>query len=253
MNEIVGTIGTMSSLEISKLTGKRHKDVLEAIRKMEPAWEKVAERKFPLGSYKDANGQSRPCYNLNRRECLYIATKFNDEARAKLVLRWEELEMENMHHQQQQFQVPTSFREALLLAAEQQAKIEEQQKLIEFKEEQVCELTNKVAEMSEKVSYLDQILKCKSTIVVTQIAQDYGVSALSFNKTLEGLGIQHKVNDQWILYAKYIGEGYVHSKPVEIDTSYGIKIKYNTEWTQKGRLFLYEQLKKNGILPLIER
>jgi phage antirepressor YoqD-like protein len=253
MNDITKSEGTMSTLEIAQLTGKRHKDVLEAVRKMEPAWSKVAGRNFPLGSYKDANGQSRPCYNLDKTECLFVATKFRDEARAKLVLRWEHLEKENLVRQQQQFQVPTSFREALLLAAEQQAKIEEQQKMLEAKDEQVSELANKVEEMNEKVSYLDQILRCKSTMLVTQIAQDYGVSAKEFNKTLEGLGIQHKVNDQWILYAKYIGEGYVHSKPVEIETSYGMRIKYNTEWTQKGRLFLYEQLKANDILPLIER
>ena len=73
----------MTSLEIAELTGKQHKDVLKAIRNMEPGWEKVAGRKFALGSYKDLNGQFRPCYQLNKTECLYIATKFNDEARAK--------------------------------------------------------------------------------------------------------------------------------------------------------------------------
>ena len=82
----------MTSLEIAELTGKQHKNVMQAIRNMEPAWEKTAGLKFQLGSYKDANGQLRPCYSLTKTECLYIATKFNDEARAKLVLRWEELE-----------------------------------------------------------------------------------------------------------------------------------------------------------------
>ena len=85
--------GRMSSVEIARITEKRHSDVLESIRNMEPAWEKVAERKFPLGSYRDANNQERPCFYLNKTECLYVATKFNDEARAKLVLRWEELEI----------------------------------------------------------------------------------------------------------------------------------------------------------------
>ena len=84
---------TMTSLEIAELTGKQHKHVMEAVRKMEPAWVSIAGSNFRLGSYKDANGQLRPCYQLTKTECLYIATKFNDEARAKLVLRWEELEM----------------------------------------------------------------------------------------------------------------------------------------------------------------
>ena len=84
----------MTSLEIAELTGKQHKDVLKAIRNMEPAWEKVTERKFALSAYKDVTGRTLPCYSLTKTECLYIATKFNDEARAKLVLRWQELEME---------------------------------------------------------------------------------------------------------------------------------------------------------------
>ena len=83
----------MTSLEIARLAGKQHKDVLKAIRNMEDAWANIAGRKFALGSYKDLNGQLRPCYELTKTETLYIATKFNDEARARLVLRWEELEL----------------------------------------------------------------------------------------------------------------------------------------------------------------
>ena len=89
---------TMTSIEIAEATGKRHYDVLRAIRKMEPAWEKVRGRKFALTSKTTnmPNGAKRedPIFILTKTECLYIATKFNDEARAKLVLRWECLEME---------------------------------------------------------------------------------------------------------------------------------------------------------------
>ena len=70
----------MTSLEIAELTGKQHKHVMEAIRKMEPAWEKVNGLKFQLVEYRDAKGELRPCYQLTKTECLYIATKFNDEA-----------------------------------------------------------------------------------------------------------------------------------------------------------------------------
>ena len=82
----------MTSLEIAEVTGKQHKHVMEAIRKMEPAWVKVNGSNFRLVEYRDKKGELRPCYSLTQTECLYIATKFNDEARAKLVLRWEELE-----------------------------------------------------------------------------------------------------------------------------------------------------------------
>lgn len=90
----------MTSLEVASVCGKPHSDILKAIRKMEPAWEKVAQGKFSLGTYKDANGQERPCYNLSKRETLFVATKFKDEERAKLILRWEELEMERQQPKQ---------------------------------------------------------------------------------------------------------------------------------------------------------
>jgi hypothetical protein len=63
---------------------------------MEPAWEKVTETKFGLSEYTDSTGRKLPCYELTKRECLYVATKFNDEARAKLVIRWEALEVDRL-------------------------------------------------------------------------------------------------------------------------------------------------------------
>ena len=97
----------MTSLEIAELTGKQHKDVLKAIRNMEPAWEKTCGRKFALTSRTvvQPNGGTRDeaCFSLTKTECLYIATKFNDEARAKLVIRWEELEREQVKVKSEKF------------------------------------------------------------------------------------------------------------------------------------------------------
>ena len=90
---------SMTSLEIAQVTGKNHFDLMRAIRKMEPAWEKVNGCKFALVEYRDQKGELRPCYSLTKTECLYIATKFNDEARAKLVIRWQQLEQERMMQQ----------------------------------------------------------------------------------------------------------------------------------------------------------
>ena len=77
----------MTSLEIAQVTGKSHNHLMRDIRNMESAWEKIAQSKFGLSTYKDATGRTLPCYILTKTECLYIATKFNDEDRAKLVLR----------------------------------------------------------------------------------------------------------------------------------------------------------------------
>lgn len=250
MKEIIklGRTDTMTSLEIAEITGKLHKDVMRAIRNMEAAWEKVNGRKFTLVEYTDQKGEKRPCYQLTKTECLYIATKFNDEARAKLVLRWEELE------KKEQYQVPQSFAEALMLAAKQQEKIEQQQIALESKNEEIVQLSATVTEMQPKVSYVDTILSSKETVTTTQIAQDYGQSAKAFNVLLRNFGVQHKVGGQWILYAKYLPYGYVQSETVSIthrDGSAGSVM--HTKWTQKGRLFLYNELKNHGIIPTIEQ
>lgn len=92
MSDLILSKHTMSSLEIAELAGKQHNDVLKAIRAMEPAWKKVTEGKFSLSEYRDSTGRALPCYELNYQECMYIASKFNDETRAKLVLRWNALE-----------------------------------------------------------------------------------------------------------------------------------------------------------------
>ena len=255
MNELIKFTDrqTMSSIDIAQVTGKDHAHLMRDIRNMEPAWEKVAQRKFPLGSYKDANNQSRPCYYLDKRECLYIATKFNDEARAKLILRWEELEQKERTSMTTlpNFSNPA---EAARAWAEQYEQKMIEQKRADVAEQQVLQLTSEIESMQPKVSYYDTILANKSTIVITQIAQDYGMSAIKFNQTLYDLHLQHKVNGQWILYAEHLGQGYVQSKPVTITHTNGNQsVKYNTEWTQKGRLFLYDELKKHNILPLIEQ
>ena len=249
MNEISTIVDgdRMTSLQIAEITGKPHADVMKAIRKMEPAWSKINEGNFSLVEYKDKKGETRPCYSLNKEECLYIATKFNDEARAKLIKRWKELE-----EQHQKPSVPQNYLEALksLVKAEE----EKQQEQIITISKTNMELGNKITEMLPKVSYYDKILQSNATMTVTQIAQDYGMSAMKLNKELEAMKIQHKVRGQWILYGKFITGGYVHSRAVDIIRSDGRHdVKYNTEWTTKGRIFLYESLKAKGILPLIEQ
>lgn len=246
----------MTSLQIAEITGKPHADVMKAIRKMEPAWSKINEGNFSLVDYQDKKGETRPCYSLNKEECLYIATKFNDEARAKLIKRWKELE-----EQHQKPSVPQNYLEALksLVKAEeekQQLALENKQKdetIITISKANV-ELGNKITEMLPKVSYYDRILQSNATMTITQIAQDYGMSAIAMNKELESMRIQHKERGQWILYAQFLKGGYVHSRAVDIIRRDGRHdVKYNTEWTTKGRLFLYEALKGKGILPLIEQ
>lgn len=130
----------------------------------------------------------------------------------------------------------------------------EKRKAIEQAEGQVVQLSETVASMKPKVDYCDIILQSKETVATTQIAQDYGMTAKAFNALLRDFGIQHKVAGQWILYAPYLPLGYVQSESIPITHTDGRKTtRLFSKWTQKGRLFLYEELKKNNVLPLIER
>lgn len=109
-------------------------------------------------------------------------------------------------------------------------------------------------EANKKASYLDVILGTPDALTITQIAFDYDMSAKKMNELLHEVGIQHKVNGQWILYKAYMDKGYTVTKTYPFKDSKG-KSRSNplTYWTQKGRKLIYDVLKEHGTLPMIER
>lgn len=250
MEEIIklGRTDTMTSLEIAEITGKKHAHVMRDIRSL--IEQGVNGSNFGLVNYKDKKGEVRPMFELTPKGCLILASGYDALLREKIINKLEELEKNH----REQYQVPQSFAEALMLAAKQQEKIEQQQLALKSKNEEIVQLSATITEMQPKVSYVDTILSSKETVTTTQIAQDYGQSAKAFNILLRNFGVQRKVGGQWILYAKYLPCGYVQSETVSIthrDGSAGSVM--HTKWTQKGRLFLYDELKKHDILPLIEK
>lgn len=111
-----------------------------------------------------------------------------------------------------------------------------------------------IREMQPKAEYLDNVLHSKTLVLTTQIAKDYGMSAVRFNCLLADLGVQYRVREQWVLYAKYQDQGYTASRAFEVPQSDGsLVVKYQTEWTQKGRRFLYLLLHENGYIPVVEK
>lgn len=111
-----------------------------------------------------------------------------------------------------------------------------------------------IAELQPKASYYDVVLNCKDLLSVTEIAKDYGKSGTWLNKKLHELGVQFKQGKIWLLYQKYAEKGYTSTKTHTYPADDGeVHTKVHTYWTQKGRLFIYEQLKGEGILPIIER
>lgn len=110
-----------------------------------------------------------------------------------------------------------------------------------------------IAELKPKADYTDRILQNPGLVNINQIAKDYGMSARMMNKLLSNMGVQYKQGKQWLLYKKYQSKGYTSSETINITRNDGSPdIVMRTKWTQKGRLFIYELLKKDDIRPLVE-
>lgn len=116
-------------------------------------------------------------------------------------------------------------------------------------EAQAKRLNERLESAAPKLSYYDTILDNPEAVAVTLIAKDYGMTAVAFNAMLHDMGIQYRVSGTWELYQTYANNGYTHGNVHMTKTG---QAKMHTCWTQKGRLFLYEFLKQNGILPKIE-
>lgn len=143
--------------------------------------------------------------------------------------------------------VPQTYKQAIehLLA---QIEMNEQ---LESNNKMLTQINN---ELKPKADYYDKILKNKGLVTISQIAKDYGMSGRKFNAILHDLGVQYKQSGQWLLYSKYHSSGYTMSETLDIERSDGKRdVVMNTKWTQKGRIFLYELLKANNIVPMIEQ
>lgn len=140
------------------------------------------------------------------------------------------------------------------LLIEVATKLKEEREKNKALQEENAKQKQRIGELEPKADYTDLILKSKSIVAITQIAKDYGMSAQEMNNKLHELKVQYLVGKQWILYAKYQAKGYTHSETIPIKHKDGrADVNMITKWTQKGRLFIYDLLKENGILPMIER
>ena len=125
---------------------------------------------------------------------------------------------------------------------------------IKLLESQNENLLLELEEANKNADYLDLILQTKDSLTITQIAQDYGMSARKMNQLLKQERIQRVVNGQWVLYTQYLGKGYISSRTFDYMGKDGkIHSNITTVWTQLGRRFLYDRLKAIGVLPTIEQ
>lgn len=239
------------SREVAAMTDKEHSNLMRDIR----GYIAVLENSdlnpldfFIPSTYKvTGNNKTYDCFDLTRKGCELVANKMTGEKgilfTATYVSRFEEMEKKLSIG----FIVPQNYKEALIALVGQ---VEANEKL----EEEKLMLVEKISEYEPKITYLDKILSSKSTITITQIAKDYGLSGTALNKILHEEGVQYKVNRQWVLYSKHMNKGYTQSETIDITRSNGDPdVTMNTRWTQKGRLFIHEILTKRGIIPFMDR
>jgi phage regulator Rha-like protein len=209
---------TMTSLEIAELTGKNHFDLLRAIRKMEPAWEKTCGCKFALTSRTiiQPNGGTRevPCYQLTKTECLYIATKFNDEARAKLVLRWEQLEKEELKRKMEAARC-----------------LPEPQEILQLADNIIGSALNEMNADAE------------DTLTATQVAKTFNMTVADFNAVVCDMGIQYRRHGRWNISDDLKDRDLVRLRTY---VSYSLKgekkVRHYMTWTMQGLRFLNAKL-----------
>ena len=128
-------------------------------------------------------------------------------------------------------------------------KRERTERLALMKENVTLSLENE--RMKPMADYCAKILACTDTVTVTQIAQDYGMTAQDFNEMLADMKIQYRCGRQWILYSGYKQQGFVQSATTTYTRYDGTKgVRVSSRWTQLGRIFLYERLKGEGVMPI---
>ena len=213
----------------------RNLDYFEATK------EEMSRSQFATASSKYSNNAVERLFT--ERGYLKLTKTFNDDLSWKI----QDILVDSYFKLRQiagGFKTPKSYIEALefLLAAEK----EKERLAIENNQQKQI-----IAEYEPKVNYCDLVLASPNAVPISLIAKDYGLSAIAFNKLLHDLGIQYKQCGTWLLYQQYAGFGYTKSSTY-LDEVSGFT-KMNTKWTQKGRLFIYETLKANEILPLIEK
>ena len=259
MKQIINihTVQTITSLEIAELTGKQHKNIMQAIRNMEPAWEKICGLKFQLTSRTivQPNGGTRevPCYQLTKTECLYIATKFNDEQRAKLVLRWEQLERERIifgtddtaflkkdtayvNEESSVSLKESRVRSALPLGSSKNPCL----KLPTLQvQKQILALADNI--IGEGLRMLNE--EAEDTLTATQVAKTFNMTTYDFNAILRDMGIQYRRDGHWNISDDLADRNLTR---LRTHVSYSLKgqkkVKVYMTWTLDGVRFLNAKL-----------
>ncbi|MFD1317005.1 phage antirepressor KilAC domain-containing protein [Loigolactobacillus zhaoyuanensis] len=253
MNLPTNQVVTLDSREVAQMTNQAHKELLRTIRKYTSILTSAKLRSldfFIPSDYEDSKHEVRPCYLITKKGCEMIGAKLRGDRGTVFVAQYVSkfnsvpvpAEMADA-----QFPVPKTYAEALRLAADTAERNERLRIDNEVK-------TQKIAEYEPKISYLDRILNSHDALTVSQVAADYGMSAIELNQVLRDEHIQRKVNGQWLLYRAHMHKGWTKSKTHRYFHTNGDQgVAVSTRWTQKGRLAIHQILEARGIYALMDQ
>lgn len=229
----------LDSRNVAEMTGKKHshlmRDIAGYIRDIEPDPKLDSAKFFIPSTYVDKNNQVRKCYLLPKQGCEFVANKMTGKKGNQFTAQYVSLFNQMKQHIEapSKFIIPKTFSEALRLAADQAEQLEKQK---------------------PKVEYFDSQMRNPGLMTTTEIAKDYGWSAITLNKELSKRHIIFKQGKHWVLYQEYAGKGYAQYEPYDYPKNGDQRgVSNNLKWTQKGKKFIYDLLVQDGIHPLTEQ
>lgn len=242
----------VDSRQVAKMIGKRHDNLIRDIDGYVNILGQTSKLRtdnfFVKSSYQAGTGKTYPCYNLTRKGCDMVANKLTGEKgvlfTAEYVTKFEEMEK-----QIKMQQLLPDFNNPVEAARAWANEVEAKQKALVALEQ----VNKELEEAKPKLTYYDTILNSVGTMTSSQIGADYGMSAIKLNKILNEQKLIKKVNNQWILYAKYQNQGLTESKTFDVEHGSIVGSYVSTRWTQKGRLKIHEILTKLGYVANVDK
>ena len=232
-------IAAVDSREVAEFVGKRHdhlcRDIAGYITHLQADPNFGVSDFFIPTEYKDSTGRTLPNYLITRKGCEMVANKLTGEKGVIFTAKY--IERFHQYEDALRLQLPQDYPAALRALADS------------FEQNQ--QLQKRARLDAPKVAYCDAVLNAEGLVSVTQIAKDFGKSAVWLNKELAAMGVQFNRKGQWFLYAKFAENGYTASKTQTYVGSNGeVLTKLHTYWTQRGRAFIVAELAKRGVLPI---
>lgn len=242
----------VDSRQVAEMIGKRHDNLIRDIDGYVNILGQTSKLRtdnfFVKSSYQAGTGKTYPCYNLTRKGCDMVANKLTGEKgvlfTAEYVTKFEEMEK-----QIKMQQLLPDFNNPVEAARAWANEVEAKQKALVALEQ----VNKELEEAQPKLTYYDTILNSVGTMTSSQIGADYGMSAIKLNRILNEQKLIKKVNNQWILYAKYQNQGLTESKTFDVEHGSIVGSYVSTRWTQKGRLKIHEILTKLGYVANVDK